>query len=89
MRLFYKSVLLGAALSWLLAVAGPAVAANDDGLLRLHLMWTNDMHGHIAPEAATFMFDVVPPSPSSSTVEAKVTLSPVRTVSAPRVAASL
>ncbi|MEN8006065.1 MAG: bifunctional UDP-sugar hydrolase/5'-nucleotidase [Candidatus Krumholzibacteriota bacterium] len=33
----------------------------DDGLLRVHLMWTNDMHGHIAPEPAKFMNPAFPP----------------------------
>ena len=40
---------------------GAAGAGNDDGLLRLHLLWTNDMHGHIAPEAARFMNPEFPP----------------------------
>jgi 5'-nucleotidase/UDP-sugar diphosphatase len=35
--------------------------ASDDGLMRLHLMWTNDMHGHIAPEPAKFMNPDFPP----------------------------
>ena len=34
---------------------------SDDGLLRLHLMWTNDVHGHIAPEGAKFMNPAFPP----------------------------
>ena len=33
----------------------------DDGVLRLHLIWTNDMHGHIAPEPAKFMNPAFPP----------------------------
>ncbi len=33
----------------------------DDGLLRVHLLWTNDMHGHIAPEPARFMNPEFPP----------------------------
>jgi len=38
-----------------------AAAADDDDLLRLHLMWTNDLHGHIAPEPARFMNPEFPP----------------------------
>ena len=37
------------------------VAAEDDGLLRIHLLWTNDLHGHIAPEPARFMNPEFPP----------------------------
>lgn len=33
----------------------------DDGILRIHLMWTNDLHGHIGPEDATFMNPAFPP----------------------------
>ena len=36
-------------------------AAADDGLLRIHLLWTNDLHGHIAPEPARFMNPEFPP----------------------------
>ncbi len=44
-------------------VAGFAGAAdqNDDGILRLNLLWTNDVHGHIAPEPARFMNPEFPP----------------------------
>ncbi len=35
--------------------------AADPDLLRLHLMWTNDLHGHIAPEPAKFMNPAFPP----------------------------
>jgi 2',3'-cyclic-nucleotide 2'-phosphodiesterase (5'-nucleotidase family) len=47
----------------LLAAAVAALAADreDDGVLRLHLMWTNDLHGHIAPEPARFMNPEFPP----------------------------
>ena len=38
-----------------------APARADDELLRLHLMWTNDLHGHIAPEPARFMNPEFPP----------------------------
>lgn len=44
--------------------AAPAFAAGpaaDDGVLRLHLMWYNDLHGHIAPEPARFMNPDFPP----------------------------
>lgn len=43
-----------------LAAAAPATAG-DDGLLRIHLLWTNDVHGHIAPEPAKFMNPDFPP----------------------------
>ncbi len=46
------------------AATGPAPRASagqDDGLLRVHLLWTNDMHGHIAPEWAKFMNPEFPP----------------------------
>ncbi|MCP4293382.1 MAG: bifunctional metallophosphatase/5'-nucleotidase [bacterium] len=33
----------------------------DDGILRLNLLWTNDVHGHIAPEPARFMNPEFPP----------------------------
>jgi 5'-nucleotidase/UDP-sugar diphosphatase len=45
----------------LAALAIPVPGADDEGVMRLHLMWTNDMHGHIAPEAATFMNPAFPP----------------------------
>lgn len=45
--------------------AGPsptaASEAADSGLMRLHLLWTNDLHGHIAPEPARFMNPAFPP----------------------------
>jgi 2',3'-cyclic-nucleotide 2'-phosphodiesterase (5'-nucleotidase family) len=43
--------------------AGAAPQQNDagDGLMRIHLMWTNDVHGHIAPEPARFMNPEFPP----------------------------
>ncbi|MDY0108587.1 MAG: bifunctional UDP-sugar hydrolase/5'-nucleotidase [Candidatus Krumholzibacteria bacterium] len=46
------------------ALAAGAAAQQDaagDGLLRIHLMWTNDVHGHIAPESARFMNPEFPP----------------------------
>jgi len=48
----------------LMAVVWSAQAGDadtDDGILRLHLLWTNDMHGHIAPEPAKFMNPDFPP----------------------------
>ena len=36
-------------------------AEEDSGILRLHLMWTNDVHGHIGPEQARFMNPAFPP----------------------------
>ncbi|MBU2500120.1 multifunctional 2',3'-cyclic-nucleotide 2'-phosphodiesterase/5'-nucleotidase/3'-nucleotidase, partial [bacterium] len=43
-------------------LAGPAALADgDEGLLRIHLLWTNDLHGHIAPEPARFMNPEFPP----------------------------
>ncbi len=38
-----------------------AADKEDDGILRIHLMWTNDVHGHIAPEPARFMNPAFPP----------------------------
>jgi len=45
----------------LLAWGASAEDTNEGGLLRLHLMWTNDVHGHIAPEPAKFMNPAFPP----------------------------
>ncbi len=42
------------------AVTAPARAADEDPV-RLHLIWTNDIHGHIAPEPARFMNPNFPP----------------------------
>ena len=44
------------ALTLLLTVASTAAEP-----VRIHLMWTNDLHGHIAPEAARFMNPEFPP----------------------------
>jgi len=53
---------VAAAVLALAIFAGAAVADDgDDGLVRIHLMWTNDLHGHIAPEAARFMNPAFPP----------------------------
>jgi 5'-nucleotidase / UDP-sugar diphosphatase len=35
--------------------------APSSGEVRLHLLWTNDVHGHVAPEGATFMNPNFPP----------------------------
>lgn len=61
MRLFKYTFLAAATLVGLLLVTGPATAGKDDGLMRLHLLWTNDVHGHIAPEPAKFMNPEHPP----------------------------
>ena len=60
MRSIQKTLLLAVALVGFMAV-GSGQAGDDDGILRLHLMWTNDMHGHIAPELAKFMNPEHPP----------------------------
>jgi len=36
-------------------------AAADSDIVRLHLVWTNDIHGHVAPEGAWFMNPNFPP----------------------------
>ena len=46
---------------WALAGLAGEKATDGDGILRVHLMWTNDMHGHIAPEGAKFMNPDFPP----------------------------
>jgi len=57
-----KSKILLAMAALVLAAALPAAAGRtDDGILRLHLVWTNDVHGHIAPEPARFMNPEFPP----------------------------
>jgi len=44
------------------AAAGPPAAVRaEDQPRRLHLIWTNDLHGHIAPEPARFMNPEFPP----------------------------
>lgn len=42
----------------LLAATAQSVAAD---VVRLHLVWTNDIHGHVAPEGAWFMNPNFPP----------------------------
>jgi len=61
MRLFKYTFLAAAALVGLLATVGPVGAGDDGGIMRLHLLWTNDVHGHIAPEPAKFMNPEHPP----------------------------
>jgi len=45
----------------LAALAAQVPGEADDGIMRVHLMWTNDLHGHIAPEEARFMNPEFPP----------------------------
>lgn len=60
-----RGTILSLLLLSILVVAGAlsagAAEKEDDGILRVHLMWTNDVHGHIAPEAARFMNPEFPP----------------------------
>jgi 2',3'-cyclic-nucleotide 2'-phosphodiesterase (5'-nucleotidase family) len=58
LMIFMISVALG-----ILALGAQAgdKEAPPEGTLRLHLMWTNDVHGHIAPEGAKFMNPDFPP----------------------------
>ncbi|MHB8077837.1 MAG: bifunctional metallophosphatase/5'-nucleotidase [Candidatus Krumholzibacteriia bacterium] len=49
------------ALAVVLGGAAPRAGSPDDGVLRIHLLWTNDVHGHIAPEGARFMSPNFPP----------------------------
>jgi 5'-nucleotidase/UDP-sugar diphosphatase len=62
-RLKRPAGLLGLALlaAVLSAVTPCAGAAPDQGVARLHLLWTNDIHGHIAPEGARCMNPTFPP----------------------------
>ncbi len=53
------TLLLTLAAAALLATAAGGTAG--DGILRLHLLFTNDVHGHIAPEPARFMNPEFPP----------------------------
>jgi len=76
-------------LVWAAATTGPppAVAQADDAaeasLLRLHLLWTNDLHGHIAPEGARFMNPDFPP-PLGGAASAAAYIKQVRTEAALR-----
>ena len=53
-RRFVTALVLFTALA---TVAGAA----DEGIVRMHLLWTNDIHGHVAPEPARFMNPSFPP----------------------------
>jgi 5'-nucleotidase / UDP-sugar diphosphatase len=52
------ATILGLALA---LTASLAVAAPQADVVRIHLLWTNDVHGHIAPEPARFMNPAFPP----------------------------
>ncbi|HOX25871.1 MAG TPA: bifunctional UDP-sugar hydrolase/5'-nucleotidase [Candidatus Krumholzibacteria bacterium] len=52
---------LGLGLLALAIAGGRADALGTPDLLRIHLLWTNDLHGHIAPEEARFMNPEFPP----------------------------
>jgi 5'-nucleotidase/UDP-sugar diphosphatase len=54
-------LLAGVALAAMLLAAGVPTAAGDDGLVRLSVVFTNDMHGGIDPSGATFMNMEFPP----------------------------
>ena len=56
-RTWLRHVLLGAAVIAACLVS----AASADDILRIHLIWTNDIHGHVAPEGANFMNPNFPP----------------------------
>jgi 2',3'-cyclic-nucleotide 2'-phosphodiesterase (5'-nucleotidase family) len=45
----------------LVLAASLAAAAPQADVVRVHLLWTNDLHGHIAPEPARFMNPSFPP----------------------------
>jgi 5'-nucleotidase / UDP-sugar diphosphatase len=53
-------MLLALAGVFLVTQAAPPLGAADEPV-RLHLIWTNDIHGHIAPEEARFMNPNFPP----------------------------
>ena len=44
-----------------LGAAGARGGDDSSAVMRLNLMWTNDVHGHIAPEPARFMNPEFPP----------------------------
>ena len=58
-----RGTIFGFLLLSIILVAGLSGAADkkDDSVLRLNLLWTNDVHGHIAPEPARFMNPEFPP----------------------------
>jgi 2',3'-cyclic-nucleotide 2'-phosphodiesterase (5'-nucleotidase family) len=45
----------------LCSLLAPVARAEDDGMIRLNLLWTNDIHGHVGPEEARFMSPDFPP----------------------------
>ncbi len=57
-RMFALLAVLAAAM---LAATAPAAFADDDGILRLSVIFTNDIHGGIDPTGATFMNREFPP----------------------------
>jgi len=61
MRSLKTFAIVGAIALALVATTSSSRATSDDGILRLHLLFTNDMHGHIAPEMARFMNPEHPP----------------------------
>ncbi len=56
MRRFATALSLALVLAAALAAAAPPA-----DVVRIHLLWTNDLHGHIAPEPARFMNPAFPP----------------------------
>ena len=51
-----------ACLGVLLALlAGLPAQASDGDIVRIHLIWTNDVHGYVDPRGATFMNPNFPP----------------------------
>jgi 2',3'-cyclic-nucleotide 2'-phosphodiesterase (5'-nucleotidase family) len=84
-RRLHASTGLAWALGLLAAVAWPATTlpAGDEDVIRLHLMWTNDVHGHIAPEGARFMNPNFPP-PLGGGASAARYIKQVRTAAAAR-----
>ncbi|MBD3367589.1 MAG: multifunctional 2',3'-cyclic-nucleotide 2'-phosphodiesterase/5'-nucleotidase/3'-nucleotidase [Candidatus Eisenbacteria bacterium] len=60
-----------------LLAAAPAGAADEDGLVRLSVIFTNDIHGGIDPTGATFMNPEFPP-PLGGAASAKAYIDRVR-----------
>lgn len=48
-------------LAVLLLLGLQAAATNAGEIVRIHLVWTNDVHGYVAPQGATFMNPNFPP----------------------------
>ncbi len=55
------TVVLGCGLLLLAFASAASAKPADDALIHLQLLWTNDVHGHIAPEPARFMNPAFPP----------------------------